>query len=73
MVLNITLSPLGKNHCTIFKFISIFSLIIAFFVFIGVLTQLKDFKFKMITAIMAPLFIYYMQRIFYSMCINSLE
>ena len=75
--------PLNKQHCQVFYVIGIFFVILALITFIGLIYTLvakninKEtrglFVFYGITEILLLLFSYYLYRILYTMCNNSLN
>ena len=74
---HIFLSPLGKEYCSYFYTISLISLIIAIFTSLKIISQLllksnKNFQ-NIITdlaLIINFLIIYFVNRLWYSMCVN---
>ncbi len=74
--LNTIMSPLGKQHCSIYFFLGIFSFIYAsILLIIGVTFILKkDVTLGIMLIIKSSMLfiIYYLQRILYSICLKSL-
>lgn len=74
--LNTIMSPLGKEHCSIYFFLGIFSLIYAaILLIIGVTFILKkniNVGIMLIIKSSMLFIIYYLQRILYSICLKTL-
>ena len=66
--------PMGKDNCVVFQVVSVFSFIM--FITILLLGVLNAKKHKSVLAfigvITSPLAMYYIYRLFFSMCIGSL-
>ena len=74
---NIFLSPLGKDYCSYFYTISLLSLMIALFMLIKMVVQLFlksknkiDNNITNVSLMINFLIIYFVNRLWYSMCIN---
>jgi hypothetical protein len=77
------MSPLGKDHCKVFNIIGIVFFVLALMTFIGIIYTLvakninKEsrglFILYGVIEVLLLLFSYYIYRIFYSMCKNSLN
>jgi hypothetical protein len=73
---NYFFSPLTVENCDYFLFVSIFSLLIFLFMIITILSNLRKTGFQIayiLAAVSSPLVSYYTNRLFYSICINSLK
>ena len=64
-------SPVGKDNCLFFYFLSVISFALFLFVLVSTLFM-KNNRMSMVFASLSPLVAYYMYRLMYSMCIRSL-
>tara|TARA_B100000902_G_scaffold382074_1_gene419320 strand:- start:641 stop:889 length:249 start_codon:yes stop_codon:yes gene_type:complete len=67
---------LGKEYCIYFLLLTIISLIILVIVIVAAITDVFNKKTSLLSALMTPLVaaeIYFVNRIFYSICSNSLN
>ena len=64
--------PVGKDNCLIFYFLAVFSFALSIItLFIGIFST-KQQWLAILLATLTPFVAYYMYRILYSMCVNSL-
>ena len=71
------MAPLGKNYCALFYFFGLLSLFLALIAAGGMVMALLNKKsglvlFMMFINVLSNIFMYYVMRIYYSMCISSL-
>ncbi len=80
--MNVLFGPLGKQYCHYFYFMSILSfigfIIAAIFIVFRIIKEPKDIlKFNFILESVAIIFYtllpYFLQRLFYTMCVNSIN
>jgi hypothetical protein len=72
------MAPLGKNYCALFYFFGLFSLFLALIaaggIVVGIFNKKDGFVlFMMFFNMLSNIFMYYVMRIYYSMCIASLR
>jgi hypothetical protein len=72
------MAPLGKNYCALFYFFGLFSLLLALIALGGIVVGIFNKKagfvlFMMFINMLSNIFMYYVMRIYYSMCIASLR
>jgi hypothetical protein len=72
------MAPLGKNYCALFYFFGLLSLFLALIAAGGMVMGLFQKKsglvlFMMFLNVLSNIFMYYVMRIYYSMCIASLR
>jgi hypothetical protein len=72
------MAPLGKNYCALFYFFGLFSLLLALIaaggIVVGIFNKKDGFVlFMMFFNMLSNIFMYYVMRIYYSMCIASLR
>ena len=80
-IFNDLMSPLTKESCTVFYYLGIFSFIIAMFSIISLIISIFNYKkdkspymlIFIIMEIVRNLLMYYFSRIYYSMCLGSLN
>jgi hypothetical protein len=69
--------PLGKEYCNWFYFLSIFSFIMFVLALLTALSLAVSKKTKNYTvlfiAVFQPFLLYFVNRLFYSMCVNSIH
>jgi hypothetical protein len=68
--------PIGKEYCMYFYFLSIFAYILFIMALVSVMMMAMKGKVKnMLNAFLVvfqPFLLYFVNRMFYSMCVNSL-
>tara|TARA_B100000524_G_scaffold269206_1_gene147992 strand:- start:6148 stop:6408 length:261 start_codon:yes stop_codon:yes gene_type:complete len=65
--------PLKREHCIFFKIVSIVFLSLFIIFLIGIIVSLKELKLKILIGAFFPLLVYYIYRLFYSICVSSLK
>ena len=71
--MNSLFSVLPKENCLFFYLISLFSLVIAIGTLVFGLMSTKNKWTVVVLSSIGPLFMYYVYRLFYSMCEGSLD
>ena len=68
--------PVPKSYCFYFyiaTLLSFFAFVVALFACLGLVFKKKEtFNFNHLNLIVYPLFAYFINRIYYNMCLNSL-
>ena len=75
-IMNYLFSPIGKEWCMYFYFLSIFAFVlfvIAILSLLGLLMKGRKVDgFTSFFMVFQPFLLYFVNRIFYSMCVNSM-
>tara|TARA_B100001027_G_scaffold216957_1_gene195481 strand:+ start:3287 stop:3535 length:249 start_codon:yes stop_codon:yes gene_type:complete len=74
-MLNGIFSPLGGNNCVVFQVISMIGLLLALIlIIIGIFNiKKKNGLLSAVLAAVSPLIMYYLYRLFYSVCVGSTQ
>ena len=72
------MAPLGKNYCALFYYMGLLCLFLALFALIGIVMGFFQKKsgyimFMMFINFLSNVLMYYIMRIYYSMCVASLR
>ena len=72
------MAPLGKNYCALFYYFGLFCLFLTLLAAVGIVMGIYNKKsgyilFMMFINMLSNLLMYYIMRIYYSMCIASLR
>tara|TARA_Y100000992_G_scaffold284406_1_gene234514 strand:+ start:40 stop:279 length:240 start_codon:yes stop_codon:yes gene_type:complete len=75
-VMDYLFGPIGKEYCMYFYFLSVFAYILFIMALVSVMMMAMKGKVKnMLNAfivVFQPFLLYFVNRMFYSMCVNSL-
>lgn len=75
-VMDYLFGPIGKEYCMYFYFLSVFAYILFIMALVSVMMMAMKGKVKnMLNAfivVFQPFLLYFVNRIFYSICVNSL-
>lgn len=74
------MQPVGRDHCMLFYYLGVISVVFALFAFVSLLVSLFKSKGKMdvgsvslVFSILSNLVMYYFARVHYSICLAALQ